>query len=401
MCSPIAPVTNSPTRDIHRQLTTPVLKLAPRIMAFPSRYPPDLIDAVVQRVTDARRVRAYGAVTTVARQMNLDPRLVQKWVTKATAPVALQPCRPAADSCEMYLPPGLLHCRFCQQPMAHAESHDSGQGYQCQQGCRPRPLDSVAVADTVGRAILARAARIIPSTSTPIPPHLAAVHAHRVLARVTVGATPSDVTLTWRATPVPEPGRFEAERAQRVATARTLVLSDPLRARQLLHASLTGVDPATAPAHPLHAEAAILLAELQLRLGHPADAMDWATYARASTVHLHGPTHRRALHALHVLAAAHSRGGHHQRAYHLYRELTGHLTKTDGPHAQQTLAVQAATALILHALGHCQAARTLLADTITTHRREHPGHPATAHMTRHLSRIWRECATNGHQHQDA
>ena len=401
MGRPIAPVTDSPTGDIDRQLTTPVLKLTPRIMAFPSRYPPDLIDAVVQRVTDARRVKAYGAVTTVARQMNLDPRLVQKWVTRATTPVALQPCRPAADSCEMYLPPGLLHCRFCQQPMAHAESHDSGPSYQCQQGCRPRPLDSVAVADTVGRAILARAARIIPSTSMPTPPHLAAVYAHRVLARITVGATPSDVTLTWRATPIPEPGRFEAERAQRVGTARTLALSDPLRARTLLRDSLTGVDPATAPAHLLHAEAAVLLAELQLRLGHPADAIAWATYARATLVHLYGPIHRRALHALHVLAAAHSRGGHHQRAYHLYRELTDHVTKSEGPHAQQTLAVQAATALILHALGHCQAARTLLADTTTTHRREHPGHPATAHMTRHLSRIWRECATNGHQHQDA
>lgn len=401
MSSPAASVMSRPSGDIHRHLATPIPQLTSRIMAFPSRYPPDLIDAVVQRVADARRVRAYGAVTTVARQMNLDPRLVQKWVTKATAPVALQPCRPIPDSYEMYLPPGLLHCRFCQQPMAHAESHDSGQGYQCQQGCRPRPLGGVAVADTIGRAILARAARIIPSTGTPTPPHLAAVHAHRVLARVTVGATPSDVTLTWRATPVPETGRFEAERARRVTTARTLVLSDPLRARQLLHASLTGVDPTTAPADPVHAEAATLLAELQLRLGHPADAITWATYAHHSTTHLHGPIHRRALHALHVLAAAHSRGRHHQLAYRLYRELTDRLTQSDGPHAQRTLAVQAATALVLHALGHCHAARTLLADTITTHRREYPGHPATAHMTQHLSRIWHECATKGHQHHDA
>ncbi|MEV5695187.1 hypothetical protein [Micromonospora globbae] len=105
-------------------------------MPFPSRYPPDLIDAVVQRVTDARVVKAYGAVTTVARQMGLDPRLVQKWVNKATAPVTLQRGKPAAESREAYLSPGLLHCRFCQQPMAHAESHDSGQGYQCQNGCQ-------------------------------------------------------------------------------------------------------------------------------------------------------------------------------------------------------------------------------------------------------------------------
>ncbi|MBC8991529.1 tetratricopeptide repeat protein [Micromonospora chalcea] len=368
-------------------------------MAFPSRYPPDLIDAVVQRVADVRAVKAYGAVTTVARQLNLDPRLVQKWVTRANAPVAAQPGSPAAGSWETYLPPGLLYCRFCHQPMSHAESPDAGQAYQCQPGCRPRPLDAATVADTVGRAILRHAARIIPSTGTPTPPLLAAIHAHRVLARVTIGATASDITLTWRATPVIEPAR-EAERVQRVAAARNLALSDPLRARQLLYDSLTGVDPATAPADPVYAEAATLLAELQLRLGHCADAIAWATYAHASTVHLYGPTHSRALRALHLHAAAHRRAGHHQRAYHLYRQLADQLTRTEGPHAHRTLAVQATTALVLHALGHCQAARTLLADTITTHRREHPGHSATARMTRHLSRIWRDCAAKGHQHQD-
>lgn len=36
-------------------------------MAFPRKYPPDLIDTVVQRVADARAIRAYGAITTVAR----------------------------------------------------------------------------------------------------------------------------------------------------------------------------------------------------------------------------------------------------------------------------------------------------------------------------------------------
>ncbi len=370
-------------------------------MAFPSRYPPDLIDAVVQRVADARAVKAYGAVTTVARQLNLDPRIVQKWVTKATTPVTHQPARPAAgvaDLWETYLSPGLLHCRFCHQPMTQAELPDAGQAYQCQPGCRPRPLDAAAVADTVGRAILRHATRIVPAAGAPTPPHLAAIHAHRVLARVTVGTIASDVALTWRATPMIESDRFEAERVQRVASARNLALSDPLRARQLLHDSLTGVDPATAPAHPLHAEAAILLAELQLRLGHPADAIAWATYAHHSTVHLHGPTHPRGLHALHLLAAAHRRAGHLQRSYHLYRQLADHLTTTDGPHAHRTLATHATTALVLHDLGHCQAARTLLADTIATHRREHPGHPATARMTQHLARIWRDCAGKGHHH---
>ncbi len=188
-------------------------------MAFPSRYPPDLIDAVVQRVADARAIKAYGAVTTVARQLNLDPRLVQKWVTKATTPVAHQPARPAAgvtEPWETYLPPGLLHCRFCHQPMTQPELPDCGQTYQCQPGCRPRPLDAAAVADTVGRAILRHATKIVPTTGTPTPPHLAAIHAHRVLTRVTVGATPTDITLTWRTTPISGSDQFEAERAHRI-----------------------------------------------------------------------------------------------------------------------------------------------------------------------------------------
>ncbi|WP_089007754.1 tetratricopeptide repeat protein [Micromonospora viridifaciens] len=282
--------------------------------------------------------------------------------------------------------------------MNQAEPQDAVQGYQCQPGCRTRPLHAAAVADTIGRAILRHAPRIIPATGTPTPPHLAAIHAHRVLARVTIGATAADITLTWRATPISAPG-IDVERIQRVAVARNLALTEPLRARQLLHASLTGVDPATAPADPVHAEAATLLAELHLQLGHPADAIAWATYAHHSTIHLHGPTHPRSLHALHLQAVAHRRAGHHQRAYHLYRQLADHLASVDGPHAHRTLATQATTALVLHALGHCHAARTLLADTITTHRREHPGHPATAHMTQHLSHIWRDCATKGHQHQ--
>ncbi|MCW3819514.1 hypothetical protein ONA91_34250 [Micromonospora sp. DR5-3] len=252
----------------------------------------------------------------------------------------------------------------------------------------------------MGRTILRYAARVIPSTGAPTPPHLAAVHAHRVLARITVGATPTDLTLTWRATPTPVADRIDTERAQQVATARNLALNHPLRARQLLHDSLTGIDPATAPAHPLHTEAAILLAELQLRLGHPADAIAWTTYAHHATIQLHGPTHPHSLHALHLHAAAHRRAGHHQRAYHLYRQLADHLTKTEGPHAPRTLAIHATTALALHALGHCQAARTILADTITTHRREHPGHPATARMAQHLSGIWKDCAAKGHKHED-
>ncbi|MCI4063453.1 hypothetical protein MRQ36_13040 [Micromonospora sp. R77] len=372
-------------------------------MAFPRRYPPDLVDAVVQRVADARTVKAYGAVTTVARQLDLDPRTVQKWVTKITAPQAQQADRRANGTgpWEFSLHPGLLHCKFCRQPATRSETTDAPPAYLCGNDCWPRPLDAIAIADHVGRAILRHAPRIVPShAGTPTPPHLAALHAHRVLTRVTVGATARDMTLTWRAAPLANPDRWETERAQRVAAARDLTIGDPLRARQLLHESLTGIDPATAPPHPVHTEAATLLAALHLRLGDLDAATAWAGYAHHSADHLYGPTHRRSLHALHLFAAAHRRAGHHQRAYHLYRQLGEHHASSDSPRGHRTLAVHATTALVLHDLGHCQAAQDLLADTIATQRREHPGNPTTARMTHHLARIRQDCATNSHHHED-
>ncbi|MEU5942695.1 CDC27 family protein [Micromonospora sp. NPDC047548] len=372
-------------------------------MPFPRRYPPDLVDAVVQRVADARTVKAYGAVTAVARQLDLDPRLVQKWVNKATAPPPLQAER-AADGTgpwKTYLSPGLMYCKFCHHPLTHAETADAAQAYRCGEECWRPPVDVVVIADHVGRAILRHAPRIVAaSAETPTPPHLAAMHAHRILTRVTVGATARDITLTWRAVPLSSPSRWETERAQRVAAARALALGDPLRARQLLHDSLTGIDPATGQPHLVHAEAAILLTELHLRFGQLDAAIAWAGYAHYSTDHLYGSTDRRSLHALHLFAAAHRSAGHHQRAYHLYRRLGEHLASSDDPRGHRTLAVHAITALVLHDLGHCQAARNLLADTIATHRREHPGHPATARMSHHLARIWQECATKSHHHED-
>ncbi|MFC8845563.1 MULTISPECIES: hypothetical protein [unclassified Micromonospora] len=361
------------------------------------------MDAVVQRVADARTIKAYGAVTTIARQLNLDPRTVQKWVTKATTPPAQRADRGADNTrpWDIYLVPGLLHCKFCHQPVAQAEPADAAPAYLCGNDCWPRPLDPVIIAAHVGRAILRHAPRIVPSSAgTPTPPHLAAMHAHRVLTRVTVGAVARDMTLTWRAVPLASSDRWDTERAQRVAAARDLTLSDPLRARHLLHDSLIGIDPASASPHPVHAEAATLLAVLHLRLGELDAATSWAGYAHHSADHLYGATDRRSLQALHLFAAAHRSAGHHQRAYHLYRQLGEHSASSDGPRGPRTLAIHATTALVLHDLGHCQAARNLLADTIATHRREHPGHPATARMTHHLVRIRKDCVTKCHHHED-
>ncbi len=91
---------------------------------------------------------------------------------------------------------------------------------------------------------------------------------------------------------------------------------------------------------------------------------------------------------------AHRQAGHHQRAYHLLRELADHLAATTGPDAHPTLAVRATTALVLHDLGHHHAAHTLLADTIDRHHRAHPRHPATARMTAHLNQLRQRHSTH-------
>ena len=301
------------------------------------------------------------------------------------------------DLRETHLPRGLVHCGQCHQVMTQVPQPSTEPGYQCQPGCRARLLDAVVVADTVGRAILRHAPRTLPVTGMPTPPYLAAAYADRFIARVTVGATAADITLAWHATPVPPPG---ASAAHRIAMARHLTSSNPQRARQLLYGCLIGVNPAAAPADSTHAEAAALLAELHLTLGHPNAAVTWAAYAHPALTHLKGPTHPASLASLHLLATAHRSAGQNQRALHLYQQLAEHLATTDGPRAHRTLAINATIALVLHQLGHCERAGTLLADTIATHHREHPHHPATTRMTQHLTRIWRDCDANRHQHQE-
>ncbi|MET8253123.1 hypothetical protein [Micromonospora sp. NPDC005197] len=118
-----------------------------------------------------------------------------------------------------------------------------------------------------------------------------------------------------------------------------------MRAREVLRDALAGVDPATAEANPALADAAHLQAELLIRLGNSAAAIRWASYAHHSHAHLHGPSARPVLAALHTLATAQRQAGHHQRAYYAYRHLADQLTVTAGPGAHPTLATQATLAL--------------------------------------------------------
>ncbi|MFJ1537542.1 tetratricopeptide repeat protein [Micromonospora chalcea] len=374
-------------------------------MSFPRKYSLDFIDAIVQRVAAARAQGHRGPITAVARELNIDRRLVQQWVGRTRTPAggtdtaSPQPAPLDTVPPPPTLPSGLLVCRTCQQPMHTTD--DGGQvGYQCPRACRRLPLGAATVADTVGRTVLRHTPGIVTTLGHPKPAELAAAHAARVITRITAGTLPTDLRFTWRRALAPIPGQPGPALTERLPSARALATTDPIRAHEALRDTLTGVDPAAADPNPTLADAARLHAELLTRLGNPAAAVRWAAYAHHSHAHLHGPAARPTLAAAHTLATAHRHAGRHQRAYHVYRNLADQLTATAGPHAHPTLATQATLALVLRDLGHCAAARTLLADTITAHRRTHPHHPATARMLHHLHQMRQHCADHGHEHPE-
>ncbi|MEU7171574.1 MULTISPECIES: tetratricopeptide repeat protein [Micromonospora] len=304
------------------------------------------------------------------------------------------------DLPETYLPAGLLRCGHCHEPMVRIDASFEP-GYECQPGCRPTPVDAAQITDTIGRAILHHTPQIVPVATTPTLPHVAATYADRVLSHVTVSKTSADIALAWRTAPILLPDPHQNVRAHRIAAARHLADRNPQRALDLLQKSLTGINPATAPAELVHAEAAALLAAVHLTLGRPNAAITWASYAHESLTQLRGPTHPDTINSLHLLATAHRSANHHQQALRFLRQLADNLTTTDGPTAHRTLATHATIALVLHYLGHCQPARALLADTITTHHQQHPGHPATTRMKQHLTRIRRDCDSQGHDHPES
>ncbi|WP_194822487.1 CDC27 family protein [Micromonospora sp. S-DT3-3-22] len=351
-------------------------------MALPRTYTSDVIADAVRQVEAARAAGRRGPISAVARELHLDRRLLQTWVTKARTHATAAAPPPNASSTHtgvdpVLLPDGLLHCRFCQHPMTAVFTW-AGLVYDCPPPCRRPVLNATAVASAVGVVVLRHAAHLVPALTHPKAAGIAAGHARRLITRITAGTHPSDLRITWPSTrsprPVP-PGHLDL--------ARNLTGTDPQRARTILRNILAGIDPTTTATEVVHAEAAHLLAPLL----HGEAAIRWADYAHRSLACLHGPTHPHTLTAAHTLATAHRQVGHHQRAYHLLRELADHLAATAGPDAHPTLAVRATTALVLHDLGHHDAARALLADTIDRHRRAHPGHPTTARMTAHLNRL--------------
>ncbi|MBO4161445.1 transposase [Micromonospora antibiotica] len=349
-------------------------------MATRRTYTSDVITNAIHQVEAARAAGRRGPISAVARELNLDRRLLQTWVTNArthaaSAPLTAPSTHTGVDP--VLLPDGLLHCRFCRHPMTAVFTW-AGLVYDCPPPCRRPVLNATAVATAVGLVVLRHAAHLVPALTHPKAASIAAGHAHRLITRITAGSHSSDLRITWPTTRPPQPvppGHLDL--------ARKLTTTDPQRARTVLRNILAGIDPTTTATEAVHADAAHLLAPLL----HGRAAIRWADYAHRSLTHLHGPTDPLTLTAAHTLAAAHRQAGHHQSAYHLLRELADHLSVTAGPDAHATLAVRATTALVLHDLGHHHAAHTLLTDTIDRHHRAHPGHPATARMTAHLDRL--------------
>ncbi|WKU05633.1 tetratricopeptide repeat protein [Micromonospora sp. HUAS LYJ1] len=314
------------------------------------------------------------------------------WITAAHSHTTT--AAPATDTGDdpVVLPDGLLHCRFCQQPMTPGFT-TAGLVYDCPPRCRRPPLNAGAVTHAVGQVVLRYAAHLVPALTHPKQAGIAATHAHRLVTRITAGAHPADLRITWPAAG----GQPRHALAEELRLARQVATTDTARTYRIVQSILVGVDPATTATTAIHAEAAHLFATLLTG----AAAVRWADHAHRSLTHLHGPTHPYTLTAAHTLATAHRQAGHHQRAYRLYRQLAEHLAVTVGAEhlavtvgadAHQTLAVRATSALVLHDLGHHEAARTLLADVVSRHGRAHPGHPATARMTDHLNQLRRDAA---------
>lgn len=297
------------------------------------------------------------------------------------------------------LPDGLLLCRACSRPMILDSSMSTMPVFRCGTDCQRSALDADQVVTAIGRAVLSRGR--LPTGMMQEPDQAvqaAAARADQVLVRVTAGTHPGDLHLTWRAVT----GNLADPAGQRepewLALAQHLTGVDPHRAHAALADNLRTIDPAHAPPHPAHATAARLLAEICLRHGHPTHAIPWAAYAHRSHAHLLGAHAADTLCALHLLATAHRHSGQYQRAHHLYRELADALTKTHPPDALPVLATNANTAVVLHALGHCLAARVLLADTITTQTRSHPNHPISQPMWHHLETMRASCTAKRHHH---
>lgn len=344
-------------------------------------YVANVVAATVSRAAD------HGlrqAIREVARTHRLSPATIEEWVSRArtvqTAPV----------------PAGLLVCQACDQPMILIQLPAGTPLYLCAPACARVPVPAEAIRDAVAAAVLHRTPHLVPTGKTA----RAAAYAPGAIHRISVGATPTDLRITWRTVPRQLTGPLMAM-AQRLHHARLYVdTGDRIRAINVLRTGLLHINPThdTPALDTATAQAAAYLAELTLVTDPPA-ALPWATWAHRSLRHLLGAASVQARAALRILAAVHRRTGDLTAATNAYSDLIRHHTEAEGPTALPTLATQAALAVVLHDAGHCEDAQHLLACTITTHRRVYGQHPGGARMTDALHHMRATCIDKRHDHQ--
>ncbi|MFG1952430.1 tetratricopeptide repeat protein [Micromonospora sp. NPDC048830] len=354
--------------------TRPVAVWTPAFVA-------DTVAATLGHANERGLLRAVG---DVARAHGLLLATVEEWVARARAVQAAP------------VPPGLLFCHACDQPMILVQLPGCAQLYLCAPTCGRAPVPAEAVRDAVAAAMMRRKPHLVPAGRTSD----AAAYAPGAMLRVSIGATSTDLHITWRTAPRQLTGPLMSM-AQRLHHARQYSEGHRSRAIEVLRTGLIFTDPA---GHKLAldtatAQATALLAELTLTNGDPQGALPWAAWAHRSLRRLLGATSPQARTALKLLATAHRRADNHKEAATCYSDLIRYNSEAEGPDALPTLAAQATLALVLYDAGRCGPARRLLARTITTHRHAHPQHSGGTRMVAALDRMRATCIDKHHGHQ--
>ncbi|MCT2276988.1 hypothetical protein M3G91_05075 [Micromonospora chalcea] len=345
-----------------------------RTTVLPAWTPAFVAEVVAATIEQAAVHGLHQAPRGVARSHHLSPATVEEWVSRARAVQAAP------------VPPGLLACHTCARSMILIQLPGSGRVYLCAPSCGRTPVSADEIRDAVAAVVLHRTPHLVPTGKTT----QAASYALGPIQRVTVGATGTDLHITWRAVSRQITGPMMAM-AQRLHLAqRHAAGNKPERAIDVLHSGLLHIDPTSGrlALDTATARAAALLATLTLTSGDPAAALPWAQWGHRSLRHLlRDPTNPEVRAALRVLAAAHRAAGNLTAAADCYSDLIRHHTQADGPYALPTLATQATLAVVLYEHGRQEPAQQLLARTIADHRRVHPRHPAIARMTAALYRM--------------
>ena len=148
--------------------------------------------------------------------------------------------------------------------------------------------------------------------------------------------------------------------------------------------------------HPTVAAAAELFATILGRLGDYANAATWSTHAYRALERSRGADDPEAL-RVGALSAHHlTRAGRHDDAVQVYQDVHRIRQRRSGPAAPVTLCTAADLTGAMHDAGDCEAAHTLMADTIRTASSTFGvDHSTTVRMIiRHAVRL-RDCGETG------